>query len=110
MYKKKGLLLLTAVIISSSHCFADSYYSSNWNPVPVTKQQQNGYSAKITDLEKKLLPVRNKYAHRSGVIYAREKGGFTFLIDKGFKPFMISEKDFREFRKICMKVLIMLVL
>lgn len=62
----------------------------------------------INDLEKRLLPVRNKYAHRSGVIYAERGGGIAFLLDKGLKPFVISEKDFKEFRKTCKHVLNML--
>lgn len=54
MFKKKSLLLLLAVTLGSSSCFADSYFNSSWNYVPVCNQQQNNYSHKINDLLKKL--------------------------------------------------------
>lgn len=67
MYKKKGLLLLTAVILVGSCSFADSFYDYKWNMLPVSNKQQNAYSAKITDLEKKFKVASDSERYAVGM-------------------------------------------
>lgn len=79
MYKKKGLLLLTVAILGGTTCFASSYYGSNWNLVPVSNQQQNAYSAKITDLEKKIktVPDSQRYVVGMSLVDAYYSEGYV---------------------------------
>lgn len=67
MYKKKGLLLLTAVILAGSCSFADSFYGNKWDYIPVSIKEQNAYSAKITELNKKYKAASDEERYKVGM-------------------------------------------
>lgn len=59
-------------------------------------------------LEEKLLPTRNRFAHRQSVILTHKGVTVASLIDKGYKLSEITDKDFKAFRKECGRVTRML--
>ena len=58
----------------------------------------------VRTLQNKLLPTRNKYAHRAAIISVWADVVVTSMVEKGHKIVPITDKEFKQFRKECKHV------